>query len=318
MSGLAWVGKPWFKNVGCFYFDSISSNVPKQETANVSSYVCASYCRDYQYLYMGMTITHCFCFKNHNETAHKQVYGSCRDECPGNKIDNCGNQKKVLLLQKVNRMRDDVNDTFRQTFRCSENGVRLRDDSAIQEFFFFCEYSFKGLSSSDVATMRTIENTSVAENEIWNGLTIGVVVGVIVIVIFVIGFVVCVYCKLRNKKAVGVKEEHCGNPCIIDATVGIKTAYENPWSDQEPVSLLRSDDNRFDNNVYDHASHKVFRENNDLLLYDVADVGNEEYNITAFGKQHVDPGLQQIKSNNYQLNDYDTCASEESEEMKTK
>lgn len=120
----------------------------------------------------------------------------------------------------------------------------------------------------------------------------------------------------RNKKNVCVEENNYGNPeTHIDATVGIRTAYENPWADQEPVNLLRSEDNIFDNNVYDHASHKVLRENNDFMLYDIADAGNEEYNITAFGKQHVDPALQQTKSNNYQLNDYDTCARVE---MKTK
>ncbi|XP_076093676.1 uncharacterized protein LOC143064616 [Mytilus galloprovincialis] len=313
MSGSAWVGKPWFKNFGCFNFDSVSSNSLKRETANVSSYVCASYCRDNQYLYIGMTITHCFCFKNHNETENKQVLSDCEVECPGNKIEKCGNQNKVRLLQKVDRMRNDVNDFYRQTFRFSENGVRLKDDSETRELFFFCEYSVKGVSSLDDATVRTIESTSIAENEIWNGLTIGVVVGVIVI--FVIGIVVCVYCKLRNKKGVCVEENGSGNPRHIDATVGIRTAYEDAWSDQEPVNLHRSDDNRFDNNVYDHASHKVLRENNDFMLYDIADAGNEEYNITAFGKQHFDPTPQQIKSNNYQLNDYDTCASVE---MKTK
>lgn len=114
--------------------------------------------------------------------------------------------------------------------------------------------------------------------------------------------------NLRNKKAVGVKEEHSGNACIIDATVGLRTAYENPWSDQEPVNLPWSEDNSVDNNVYDHASHQVRGENNDFMLYDIADAGNEEYKIAAFGKQHVDPGHQQIMNSDYQLNDYDTCA----------
>lgn len=44
----------------------------------------------------------------------------------------------------VDRMRNDVNDFYRQTFRFSENGVRLKDDSETRELFFFCEYSVKG------------------------------------------------------------------------------------------------------------------------------------------------------------------------------
>lgn len=44
----------------------------------------------------------------------------------------------------VDRMRDDVKDIYRQTFRCSKSGVRLKDDNETQELFFFCEYPIKG------------------------------------------------------------------------------------------------------------------------------------------------------------------------------
>lgn len=51
-----------------------------------------------------MQITHCFCFKNHNNTTTtKQLYGDlmdCKEQCPGNKIDYCGNHNKVILLRK--------------------------------------------------------------------------------------------------------------------------------------------------------------------------------------------------------------------------
>ncbi|VDI19831.1 Hypothetical predicted protein [Mytilus galloprovincialis] len=270
MSGSAWVGTPWFKYIGCFNFNASRSKFIDIKTPNVSSFICASYCRDDQYSYMSMTITHCYCLKTHNETINKQAHGQCTQTCPGNKAENCGNSDKVILHKR-------------------------------------------GISAAENATIRTIENTSDTDNEDWNGFAIGVGVGVGVIVIFIVGIVVCVFCKSRHKKTVAVKQTKSENSCTGDATA--VNAYEKPWSEQEVIKPLVSEDISIDDNIYDHASHKVHRENNDCMVYDKANAGNDVYNITAFSKQHVDLECQLIQSLDHQLDDYDTCASVE---MKTK
>ncbi|CAC5402125.1 unnamed protein product [Mytilus coruscus] len=262
MSGSAWVGKPWFKNMGCFNFDVNSSIFIELETTNVSSYICASYCKDDQYKYFGMTMTQCYCLQNHDEATNYQAYGQCNETCSGNQAETCGSNNNWILYRK-------------------------------------------GASFSDVTTI----STSIFENESWNGLEIGVGVGVTII--FVIGIVVCVYCKLRHKRSVDVKQKNSENPRTGDVTVF--PAYEIPWSEKEALNPPWSEDNSVDHNIYDHASHKVHRENNDFMVYDMADKTNNEYSITTFRKQQVDPECQQIQSNEYQLDDYDTCASVEIE-----
>lgn len=313
MSGSAWVAMPWFKYIGCFNFNASRSEFIDIKTPNVSSFICASYCRDYQYTYMSMAITHCYCLKTYNETINKQAYGQCPQTCPGNKAEKCGNRDKVILHKRVDRIKNGEHDIYRPIFHYGKSGVSLRVAMEKKELFFFCEYSFKGISAAENATIRTIENTSDTDNEDWNGFAIGVGVGVGLIVIFIVGIVVCVFCKSRHKKTVAVKQTKSENSCTGDATA--VNAYEKPWSEQEVIKPLVSEDISIDDNIYDHASHKVHRENNDCMVYDKANARNDVYNITAFSKQHVDPECQLIQHLDHQLDDYDTCASVE---MKTK
>ncbi|XP_052095324.1 uncharacterized protein LOC127730787 isoform X2 [Mytilus californianus] len=255
-----------------------------------------------------MTMTQCYCLLNDDEATNYQAYGQCNETCPGNQAETCGSNNNIILYRKVDKLKDNPSsdDIFRQTFQYGPYGVRIQQKKKDSEIFFFCEY---GVSFADVTTISALENTLISENESWNGLEIGVGVGVTIIL--VIGIVVCVYCQLRHKKSVDVKQKNYENPRTGDAPV--VTAYEIPWSEQEDLNPPWSEDNSVDHNIYDHASHKVHRENNDFMVYDMADKINDEYSITVFRKQQVDPGCQQSQSNEYQLDDYDTCASVEIE-----